>query len=60
MVEIEGMIKQKHVSILIDPGAILSYISPTVVESCKLEKVKHKKPWLVQLATGKKKRLLTW
>jgi hypothetical protein len=54
MVEIEGMINKKYVSILIDPGASLSYVSPTIVEDCKLNKVKHKKSWLVQLATGTK------
>jgi len=36
MVEIEGMINGKPVSILIDPGASLSYISPGIVEKCKL------------------------
>jgi hypothetical protein len=56
MVKIEGMINQKFVSVLIDPGEILSYVSPTIVEDCKLNKVKHKKSWLVQLATGTKKR----
>jgi hypothetical protein len=54
MVEIEGMINQKYVSILIDPGASLSYVSPIIVEDCKLNKVKHSKSWLVQLATGTK------
>jgi hypothetical protein len=58
MVEIEGMLNQKLVSILIDPGASLCYISPTVVENCKLEKVKHKKSWLVQLATGTKRKVV--
>jgi hypothetical protein len=47
MVEIEGMINQKSVSILIDPGASLSYVSPIIVEDCKLNKVKHNKSWLV-------------
>jgi hypothetical protein len=51
MVEIEGMINKKYVSILIDPGASLSYVSPIIVEDCKLNKVKHNKSWLVQLAT---------
>jgi hypothetical protein len=58
MVEIEGMINKKYVSILIDPGASLSYISPTIVEDCKLNKVKHKKSWLVQLATGTKRKVV--
>jgi predicted aspartyl protease len=58
MVEIEGMINRKPVSILIDPGASLSYISPTIVEGCKLDKIKHKKSWLVQLATGTKQKVV--
>jgi hypothetical protein len=58
MVEVEGMINQKLVSILIDPGASLSYISPTIVEGCKLDKIKHKKSWLVQLAIGTKKKVV--
>ena len=36
MVEIEGMINGQPISILIDPGASLSYISPRIVELCKL------------------------
>ena len=36
VVEIEGMINNQHISILIDPGASLSYISPRIVEFCKL------------------------
>jgi hypothetical protein len=37
MVEIEGMLQNHPVSILIDPGASLSYISPDIVEhlNCK-------------------------
>jgi len=31
MVEIEGMIHNQPVIVLIDPGAILSYISPRVI-----------------------------
>jgi len=56
VVEIEGMIKNKQVSILIDPWKSLSYITPSLVESCKLKKVKHPKSWLVQLAAGTKKK----
>ena len=36
MVEIEGMIKVQPISILIDPGARLSYVSPSITESYKL------------------------
>ena len=54
MVEIEGMIKSQPISILIDPGASLSYISPIIVELCKLVIEKFDKPRLVQLATDTK------
>ena len=42
MVEVEGMINQTPITIIIDPGASLSYISPKMVEKCKLsiEKLK--------------------
>ena len=30
MVEIQGMLQNQHVSILIDPGASLSYVSPSI------------------------------
>ena len=54
MVEIGGKILNTFVSILIDPGACRSYVAPKIVDLCKLGKVKHDKPWLVQLATGTK------
>ena len=57
MVEIEGMINNQPVSILIDPGAILSYISPRIVELCKSAPEKFDKSWLVQLATGTKSKV---
>ena len=34
MVEIKGMIHNKLASILIDPGASLSHVSPTIGEKC--------------------------
>ena len=37
-----------------DLGSTHSYINPRVVEICALNKVKHGKSWLVQLATGTK------
>jgi len=40
MAEFEGTIFDQTYSILIDPGATLSYIGPSVVEQCKLEAVK--------------------
>ena len=54
MVEIEGRILNTYISILIDPGAFWSYVSPKIVDVCKIGKVKHDKPWLVQLPTGMK------
>ena len=56
MVEVEGMIKQTPVTILIDPGASLSYIAPQIVEKCKLSVDKFDNSWLVQLATGEKEK----
>ena len=47
MVEVEGKINQTPVSILIDPGASLSYISPNLVEKCKLPVEKFASCWLV-------------
>jgi hypothetical protein len=51
------MITNHLVSILIDPGSNLSYVSPQTIEKCKLQQVKHAKPWLVQLATGTKRKV---
>ena len=52
MVEIEGMIKKiQPISIVINRGASLSYVSPRIVELCKLSQQKLEKSWLVQLAT---------
>ena len=45
------------ISILIDPDACQSYVSPKIVDECKLGKVKHDKPWLVQLSTGMKRKV---
>lgn len=57
MVELEGIITKQPVSVLIDPRSNLSYISPRVVEACSLQKKKHTKTWLVQLATGTKRKV---
>eukprot|EP00253_Pinus_taeda_P011517 PITA_11517 len=57
MVEFEGKISNLTISVLIDPGDTLSYVSPKVVEQCSLQSVKFKNPWLVQLATGAKRRV---
>jgi len=60
MVEVEGMIKDKPVSILIDPGASLSYVSPSIAENCELRLNTFKKPWMVQLATGTKRKVVNY
>eukprot|EP00253_Pinus_taeda_P032966 PITA_32966 len=57
MVEFEGKISNLTISVLIDPGATLSYVNPKVVERCNLQSAKFKNPWLVQLATGAKRRV---
>eukprot|EP00253_Pinus_taeda_P017012 PITA_17012 len=57
MVGFEGKISDLTIAVLIDPGATLIYVSPKVVERCKLQPVKFKNPWLVQLATGAKRRV---
>jgi hypothetical protein len=57
VVEIEGMISNHLVSVLIDLGSNLSYVAPEAVDKCKIQPQKHTKPWLVQLATGSKRRI---
>ena len=54
MVEIEGNILNTYISILIDPSACRRYVSPKIVDECKLGKLKHDKPWMVQVAIGAK------
>jgi hypothetical protein len=54
IVEVEGKIHTHNVSILIDPGASLSYITHPLVELNKIKKVNHAKLWLVLLATWTK------
>ena len=60
MVELEGKINRISISILIDPGASLSYISPNLVEKCKLPIEKFASSWLVQLATGAKRKVTSF
>ena len=57
MVEVVGKIVEQSISILIYPGSTHSYITPRVVEICVFKKVKHRKSWLVQLATGTKRKV---
>jgi hypothetical protein len=41
VVELEGIITKQPISVLIDPGSNISYISPRVVEACSLQRKKH-------------------
>jgi hypothetical protein len=52
-------VNNTQIYILIDPGATLSYITPGIIESNRLKKMRHVKSWLVQLATGTKGKWLT-
>jgi hypothetical protein len=57
MIEVEGKIINHPISILIDLGASHSYIDPKVVDIFHLMKSKLERSWLVQLATGTKRRI---
>jgi hypothetical protein len=58
LVELEGMIANHLVSILIDPSSNLSYVAPQTVDKCKLQPIRHVKPWLVRLAIGTKIKVI--
>ena len=60
MVEVECKINQIPISILYDPGASLSYISPNLVEKCNLSVEKFARSWLVHLATGAKRKVISF
>jgi predicted aspartyl protease len=54
MIEVEGKINNHPIEILIDYGARHSYINSNIIERFHLQRSKHNKYWLVQLATGDK------
>jgi len=58
VVEIEVKIDNTYISFLIDYWAMLSYITPSIVDSNKLKKTRHTKSWLVQLAIGTKRKVV--
>ena len=60
MVEVEGKLNQTPISILIDPRDSLSYISLDLVEKCKLSVETFVNSWLVQLATGEKRKVISF
>ena len=57
VVEVASKIVEQYVSILIEPGSTHSYITPRAVDICAFKNVKHRKSWLVQLATGTKRKV---
>ena len=57
MVEVAGKIVEQSVSVLIDPRSTHSYITPRVANICVFKKLKHRNSWLVQLATGTKRKV---
>ena len=57
MIEVEGKINDQPIAILIDSRAIHIYLDPKMVEIFQLLRCNLGKPWLVQLAIGKKRKL---
>jgi hypothetical protein len=60
MIEVEGKIDNQPIAILIDSGASHSYIDPNLVERFHLQRRKHGKYWLVQLATKLREESMSW
>ena len=57
MVEVVGKIIEQYVSVLIDPGSTHRYITLIIVDICAFKKLKHRKSWLVRLATKTKRKV---
>ena len=57
IVEIEGIVLNHAISVLIDLGAMLSYISPRTVELCQLAREKYVRPWWFQSAIEAKRKV---
>jgi hypothetical protein len=57
MIEVEGNIDNHPITILIDSRASHSYTNANIVEIFHLQRSKHNKSWLVQLATGDKRKI---
>ena len=58
--KIESRIHNKTISILIDLGGSLSYVSPSIAENSNMRLKKFEKYWLVQLATGTKRKVVNY
>ena len=56
VVDVGGNIVAQYISILIALISNHIHIHPNIVEVCVLNKSKHRKLWLVQLATGRKRK----
>ena len=56
----DGKLCDQVISILIGSRSNYSYVSPNLVDKCGLSKELHAGSWLVQLATGTKKRVHHW
>jgi hypothetical protein len=57
MIKVEGNINDQPISILIDSGASHSDLDPKMVERFQFPRSKLGKPWLLQLATGDKRKI---
>ena len=57
MIEVACNISNKTITILIEYGAINSYIAPNLVEKFHLNKGTHEIASLVQLAIGSKRKI---
>ena len=57
MIEVAGDITNKTITILIDLGAINSYIAPNLVQKCHLKKSKLETTSLVQLVIGSNRKI---
>jgi hypothetical protein len=57
MIEVEGKIDNQPIEFFIDSGASHSYINANIVEIFYLQRSKHNKYWLVQLAIGAKRNI---
>jgi hypothetical protein len=58
MIKVEGMINNHFFTILIHSRASHNYMEPKVEERFQLPRCKHEKYWLVQLATGAKRKVV--
>jgi hypothetical protein len=57
MIEVERKINNEPIAILIDYGAICSYINSNIIETFHLKTSNRKKYWLLLLATRAKRKI---